>query len=627
MIENYIFSGYGHALGEYSIDNKELEQAVEKEFLEKFDTQRIEAGEKFKDLKQKYPEMSAFDYMAELKMGFKKRNHVVPFPPTREKYKTAKTSLDLAVISTQDAIADAGVNPEDISAWLVSTATPHEQAPGVAATLKAYFVDFENQAETMTLASACGGFNYNLERAINYFKTHSEAKHVVICHTEVMSELLVDTTEFVPFVTFADASATVILTREQAEEKEGIMSVVNYEDPQMINFLGASAKGKMYMMPGVIKDRATVNLVRNSKEVLTKTDWKLSDLDLMIPHQTGNAIVHGVVKELGVPFDKVYQKVQYENGNLSGASIPTCMSRLDKDGQLKEGQKIITATAGLGGENGAFTYLVPHKKTTKQSFSPMKGKTCLVTGASGGIGEIVATEAASRGANIILHYFSNADKANQLANALKQKYQVKVDCIKANFAKAEEVDAMIEQIKKEYDSIDYLIHTAGTTGSLGRASEIEIKEFDLVMQINQLAPIELTKQLFPLIKKTILYLGSVAEDAEFPGSVAYVASKRGLHGFAGSFASEALHKGVRSIYYMPGIVDGGMAKYLDDKQKNATMIAIGQKKATPLDVIAKRIVNSLYIPKVEGCYSSYEDVLTVRRDSYRMTDIHYNIKA
>ena len=626
MVENYIFSGYGHALGKYSIDNKELEQAVENEFLEKFDTKRVEASDKFKILKKDNPNITAFDYMAELKMGFKKRNHVVPFPPTREKYKKAKNALDLAVESVSDAITDAGINPEEISAWLVSTATPHEQAPGIAATLKAYFVDFENQSETMTLTSACGGFNYNLERAISYFKTHPKAKYLVVCHTEVMSELLIDTTEFVPFVTFADAAAAVIITRENAKEKEGILSIVNYEDPQMINYLGASAKGKMYMQAGIIKTRASINLVRNSKEVLKNTNWNLEDIDLMIPHQTGNAIVHGVVKELGLSLNKVYQKVQYENGNLSGASIPTCMSKLNNEGKLIEGQKIITATAGLGGENGAFTYIVPKILNKKNKYQHLKGKTCLITGASGGIGEAIAMEAAKRGSNIILHYFSNEIKAQNIASKIEKFYSVKVDIVRANFAKPEELENMINYIQTNYSYIDYLVNTAGTTGSLGRASEITIKEFDLVMQINQHAPIALTKQLFPLIKKTILYVGSVAEDGEFPGSVAYVASKRGLHGFAGSFASEALHKGIKSIYYMPGIVDGGMAKYLDEQQRNATMISISQQEATPLKLIASRIVNSLYIPKVQGTNSSYEDALTVRRDSYWEENIHYNTK-
>ncbi len=287
MYENYIFSGYGHAFGDFLITNETLEKAIDSTYLTRFNKARIESGESFAKAKAKMPDLTPFQFMAELKMGFKNRNHVVPFPPNRAKYKSAKTSLDLAVNSVEDALSDAGIHPEKIDAWLVSTATPHEQAPGLAATLKAYFVNFENQSETMTLTSACGGFNYNLERGINYLKTHPEANHLVICHTEVMSELLIDTTEFVPYVTFADGAAAVILSRQTSEQKEGVVGFVNYEDPQMINFLGASEKGRMYMQPNIIKNRATANLVRDSREVLEQVNWDMEEVDLMIPHQTG----------------------------------------------------------------------------------------------------------------------------------------------------------------------------------------------------------------------------------------------------------------------------------------------------------------------------------------------------
>ncbi len=626
MYENYIFSGYGHSFGDYSIDNKDLEEAVNKGLLTRFDHNRIAMGKSYAEAKAQRPDLSTFDFMAELKMGFKKRNHVVPFPPKRVNYKKAKNALDLAVESTQMALDNAGIKAEEVSAWLVSTATSNEQAPGLAATLKGYFVDFENTAETMTLTSACGGFNYNLERAVYYFKNHPEAQHLVICHTEVMSELLLDTTEFVPFVTFADGAATVILSKRQGEQKEGIVSFVNYEDPKMINFLGATAKGRMYMQAGMVKNRATANLIRNAKEVLELSDWTLNDVDLMIPHQTGNAIVHSVIKALDFDFSKVYQDLQYEHGNLSGASIPASMSLLSRTEQWQEGQKILTATAGLGGETGAFTYIIPKQQEQAKTESHWQNKWTLITGASGGIGEAIAQEVARRGGNIFLHYFSNTEKAEKIALQLKQDYGVEVRLVKANFVKPNEVDEMIKTIQSSCSKLDYLVHSAGTTGSLLRASEVELKEFEMVSQINYKTPIAITKALFPILSGSILYIGSVAEDAAFPGSVAYVSSKRALHGFAVGFAQEALAKGVRSIYYMPGIVDGGMARFLDDNQKNAGMMAIGQTQITSLEAIANRIVNSLYIPKVQGVNSYYEDVLTVRRDAYDLEQIHYSIE-
>ena len=626
MFENYIFSGFGLSLGKYSVTNKDLEEAVEKEWLEKFDAERIASGKNYKKWKKEIPDLTSFRYMAEIKMGFKTRNHVVPFPPSRKKYETAQTALDLAIESVQEAIQDSGIHQEEIDAWLLSTATPHEYAPGLAATLKSYFVDADNQSETMSLTSACGGFNYNIERAILYFKTHPKAKHLVVCHTELMSELLVDTVDFVPFVTFADAASAVIISKNSSERKEGLVDVVNYEDPQMINFLGATEKGRMYMQAGIIKTRATVNLVRNTQELLQKSNWKKEDIDILIPHQTGNAIVLETIDLLSFPKEKTYQAVQYEHGNLSGASIPACLYRLSKENKLKMGAKILTATAGLGGENGAFTYLVPKYRKQESNYKSLQKKRCLITGATGGIGAAVAMEAASRGANLVLQYFSKEEKAQSLKREISKKYQVKIELFKVDFSSEKDLYVFANKIKENYDKIDYLVHTAAITGSLHRASEIELSEFDEVFQINQWSAISLTKALAPMIKKTILYVGSVAEDAMFSGSVSYVASKKGLHGFAAAFSDELLSRGIKSIYYMPGIVDGGMAKYLDEQQKKSAMMAIGQKKLTSLKDIAKKIVSSLYIPKISGTNSEYEGVLTVRRDSYNHKDIHYSIQ-
>ena len=86
MFENYIFSGFGLSLGKYSITNEDLEKAVKKEWLEKFDAERVALGKNYQKRKKEMPNLTPFRYMAEIKMGFKTRNYVVPFPPSRKKY-------------------------------------------------------------------------------------------------------------------------------------------------------------------------------------------------------------------------------------------------------------------------------------------------------------------------------------------------------------------------------------------------------------------------------------------------------------------------------------------------------------------------------------------------------------
>ena len=144
------------------------------------------------------------------------------------------------------------------------------------------------------------------------------------------------------------------------------------------------------------------------------------------------------------------------------------------------------------------------------------------------------------------------------------------------------------------------------------------EEVKKVAQVNQLAPVAITKALFMQIKRAILYVGSVAEDAQFSGSSSYVSSKQGLHGFAASFAAEALSYGIRSIYFMIGVMDGGMAELLSPEQIKQLMITIGQKKLEGPKEIAEKIVNSLTRPKIMGTSDTKEGVLVVRRDGYKI---------
>ena len=618
-MENYIFKGFGHALGKFVITNNDLEIAVKNGYLRNFSDERIKESKAYQAFVKSNPGVSPFHYFAEHKMGFRSRNHVVPFPPTKTKLAAAENSLHLAVRAVENALEDSGVHPEEIDAWFVSTATPHEQAPGLAATLKCYFVNDFNTSPTTTVTSACVGFNINVQRAIEFFKCHPDAKNIVIAHTEVMSALLQRKTDFVPFVTFADAAAAVVFSRQEGDEKEGVLSITNHEDLQMIDFLGATKQGDLYMDAGIVKNRATANIVSAVKEVLTKTDWKIEEIDLFVPHQTGNAIVHGVAEKLNFPLEKTYQEVQLNHGNLSGASIPLGLSRLKKEKKLFAGMNILTGTAGLGGEFGSYTYKVQkslYEKTTSfESAKEMHGKTAFVTGCSGALGSEVALELAKKGCELLLHFNSGCEKANALELQLKQM-KARYTFYQADFTKEEQVENLINSILDFPETINFLIHTAAVTGSLSRAGDVSEEEVRFVAEINQHVPVKISKKLKDKISQAILYVGSVAEDAQFSGSSAYVQAKRGLHGFAASFSYEAQSKGIKSIYYMPGIIDGGMADKLDDKQKYNAMLSIGQEKILPVSDVAKRIVKSLVVLKIQDVQDCYESALLVRRDGY-----------
>ena len=610
---NYIFSGLGQATGRYNVSTKDIKEAIDKGLLSGFDESKILRSKNYQKFLITHPGTSAFEYFANYKMGFENRSYVIPFPPKKKHFLPTETSTDLAVRAIEDALNDAGQDAEKIDAWFVSTVSPHEQAPGIAATVKAHFVGFDNKTPTYTLTSGCAGFHTNLERAIEYLNENENARNVVVCHTETMSSFLTEKSLFVSFVTFGDAAGAVVLTKTQSDKKEGVIRIENYQDLQMVDFVGVDKNWNLYMDELVIKNRAVVNIVNSTKWILEKENLQINDIDLFVPHQTGNAILLEAAKELNVIPQKLYLDVQRRFGNVSGATVPLSLSMLNKELRLYKGQKILSSAAGVGGKYGAFLYIVP-EKTEKKTAKPkaFAGKTAFVVGATGSIGKGIAVKLAKENCKLILHYKDDSKKEN-LQKELS-KYNTEIKWVKFDLSKLNEVESEIEKLSDT--KINYLILAGGVSGGLRKVEEISIDEYEKINTINFTSQTVIVKKLLANISETVLYLGSAAEDAQFAGSSAYVASKKALHGYAASISGEAFSKGIRSVYFMPGVVNGGMTSQLNEKQIFQAMQAINQTQILELDTLTDKILKSLYLLKVTAVTESFENMLTVRRFGY-----------
>lgn len=616
MIESFIFTGTGFVTGKYKLTNKDIFKHIKSGLLQGFNEDRILKSENYLQATKTNSELNPFDYMVKGKMGFETRYNVVPFPPAVPTYKNAENSLDLVVKAIQKALDDSGLSGNKIDAWFVGTATPHQYAPGIAEFAKAYFTDQSNTNPTYSLTSACVGFNINLQNAIAFLKNNPLAKHVVVAHAEVMSRLLTNERDFVPFSTFGDSAAAIVLSRIETSEKYGVISIFNAEDTRMLDFLGANKKGNLYMDARRVKSRAVPNMIKSAKNLLHDSNWDLNDIDWFIPHQTGNAIVWEVQQTLGIKFDKMLQEIQYKYGNLSGASVPASISLLLESKKAIAGQKILTTVAGLGGEFGGFTYILPENKHKFNKDPELKGKSILITGATGAIGGKIAMAAAREGANLILHYKTNDIKANELKSEIENNYSVSVSLWKADLSDNESIDSFASQFKITHDSINYLINTHAITGGLGKASNVANQEFIEVLDANYLSIKNLCQSLKPFITESVLITGSIGEDAQFPGSASYVSAKRALRGFAVNFASELYKDRVDCVYYLPGLVNDGMISKLESSQIKDSMMMISQEELLEVNNIAERMLKSVYRIKIADVRISYESKLKVIKDGY-----------
>jgi len=302
---NYIFSGIGQAVGRYKITNDDINNAVEKGLLRGFDKSKILASKNYHLFLEKYPNVSPFDYFVKYKMGFEERRFVVPFPPRKKHFLRTENASELAVDAIKEALNDANISANEIGAWFLSTVSAQEKAPGIAATVKTYFVDKNNLSPTFTLASGCAGFNLNLERAKEYLQMHKGIQHVVVAHTETMSSFLTEKSKFVSFATFGDGAGAVILSKVESDKKEGLLFIENYQDLKMIDFVGVDKYKNLYMGESVIKNRAIVDMQKSALSVMEKTNLKIEDIDCWLPHQTGNAILEEVRLFLNIPKEKM----------------------------------------------------------------------------------------------------------------------------------------------------------------------------------------------------------------------------------------------------------------------------------------------------------------------------------
>ena len=171
-------------------------------------------------------------------------------------------------------------------------------------------------------------------------------------------------------------------------------------------------------------------------------------------------------------------------------------------------------------------------------------KTILITGATDGIGKVLAIEFSKLGSNIILlgRDESKLDKVyDQLDQSHKsQKHLIlEADLALLNNESAHEI---LKAITTEYNSLDGIINNAAILGTMTTLEDYELSKWDEVLNINLRAPFILSKILKPVLENAsiprIIFTSSGVANIGRAFWGAYSVSKFGLKGLAEIFANE-----------------------------------------------------------------------------------------
>jgi 3-oxoacyl-[acyl-carrier-protein] synthase-3 len=298
--------------------------------------------------------MDTNDEWIQERTGIQERRHIV---------RGEDTTTTMGVKAAKIAIERSGVSNEDIDFIVFATISPDYYFPGPGVELQKELgmktigaLDIRNQ---------CSGFVYALSVADQFIKT-GMYKNILIVASEVQSLGLDMTTRGRGVsVIFGDGAGAAVLSRSNDESR--ILSTHLHSEGEHAKELAVLAPGMggrwvtdiladnnpddesyyPYMNGQFVFKHAVVRFSEVINEGLQANNLKVSDIDMLIPHQANLRISQFIQKKFGLNDDQVFNNIQ-KYGNTTAASIPIALTEAWEQGKIKRGDTIVLAAFGSG---------------------------------------------------------------------------------------------------------------------------------------------------------------------------------------------------------------------------------------------------------------------------------------
>ncbi len=229
----------------------------------------------------------------------------------------------------------------------------------------------------------------------------------------------------------------------------------------------------------------------------------------------------------------------------------------------------------------------------------LTGKTALVTGATGGIGEAIARAFHKAGATVGVSG-RQVEKLDALASELGDRVHV----LPCDLANREQVSKLIDEAIAKLGRLDILVNNAGMTKD-NLFMVMKDEQWDDVIAVNLTSTFQLMRAAarHMMRNKTgygrIINMSSVSGVFGNPGQGNYAASKAGMIGMTKSLAREVGSRGITANCIAPGFIKTPMTDALNEKQvEEISKMIPAQRFGSPEDIAA----GALYLASDAGGY-------------------------
>jgi NAD(P)-dependent dehydrogenase (short-subunit alcohol dehydrogenase family) len=188
----------------------------------------------------------------------------------------------------------------------------------------------------------------------------------------------------------------------------------------------------------------------------------------------------------------------------------------------------------------------------------LAGRIALISGASGGIGRVIAQELAQRGAAIAL---TGRDRdALESTRAAVEAVGAQHLVAPADLGSDTDIARLLEVVTEDLGVVDVLINNAAMAGPTAPLTDTDVADFERTLRINLVGPFALSRAVVPGMRAlghgTIVNIGSIAGVEAYPLRSSYASSKWGLEGLTRTLAAELGPDGIRVNIVSPGPTEG-----------------------------------------------------------------------
>ena len=210
----------------------------------------------------------------------------------------------------------------------------------------------------------------------------------------------------------------------------------------------------------------------------------------------------------------------------------------------------------------------------------LSGSVALVTGASRGIGAVIARRLAEAGVKVGVNYLSSPESAEEVVSSIISAGGEAL-LVEGDVAQEEPAKSTVQQVVSRWGRIDILVNNAGINRDR-LLLRMNTDDWDQVIQVNLRGAFLCTRFVMPhLIKQRsgrIVNISSVVGISGNPGQANYAAAKAGLIGFTKSVAREVASRNVTVNALAPGYIATGMVEKLSEaaREKILSRIPMGR---------------------------------------------------